>query len=593
MSAAMSGWRAATTVQLGLCVALAAGCEQPRRPIAQATPATATPLKFEIALPTGAAPDPIDGRLLLLVSAAPSGEPRFQVNDSPESAQVFGVDVEGWTPGSTRTVDGTVFGYPVASLGSLPAGEYRVQALLNRYQTYRRADGHTVKLPPDMGEGQRWSSKPGNLYSTPITRRVNPATDDVIELTLEREIPPIEPPEDTPWVKHVRIKSKLLSDFWGTDTYLGAHVLLPAGYDAHPDARYPLAVFHGHFEPDFAGWRTEPPDYKARCVYNARYDVDCYNHVRESAAYDLFQEWTSRAFPRMLVIQIQHANPYYDSSYAVNSANLGPYGDAIEHELIPYIEQRFRGIGQGWARFLYGGSTGGWQAMAAQVFYPDNYNGAFVACPDPVDFRAYTVVNLYEDANAYWVDGPFRRTPRPGRRDRLGHVTVTLEQINHRELALGSRGRSGDQWDIWQAAFSPAGNDGYPKPIWDKLTGEIDREVANHWKEKYDLTWILKRDWKTLGPKLRGKLHIYVGDMDNYYLNNAVYLADEFLKSTTAPPYEGVVDYGNRAEHCWNGDHERSNAYSQLRYVQMYVPRILERIEKTAPRGADLSSWKY
>ncbi len=438
----MNKLRATTTLQLALCVVLVAGCERPGDPGAPTPPVAAatTSLKFEIKLPQGSASEALQGRLLVLVSAARGGEPRFQVSDGPESAQVFGVDVEGWAPGSTRTVDGTVFGYPVASLGSLPAGEYRVQALLNRYQTYRRADGHTVKLPPDMGEGQQWSSKPGNLYSTPIARRVNPATDDVIELTLEQEIPPIEPPEDTPWVKHVRIKSKLLSDFWGTDTYLGAHVLLPAGYDAHPDARYPLAVFHGHFEHDFEGWRTEPPDYKARCVYNARYDVDCYNHVRESAAYELFQEWTSRAFPRMLVIQIQHANPYYDSSYAVNSANLGPYGDAIEHELIPYIEQRFRGIGQGWARFLYGGSTGGWQAMAAQVFYPDNYNGAFVACPDPIDFRAYTVVNLYEDTNAYWVDGPFRRTPRPGRRDRLGHVSVTLEQINHRELALGSQG---------------------------------------------------------------------------------------------------------------------------------------------------------
>jgi hypothetical protein len=578
-----------------LCVlVLAAGCGRsigPDRRVSQVAEAE-TSLRFEITLPN-VAHGPLQGRLLVLVSASPEGQPRFLVNDGSQSAQVFGADVDNWVPDSKRTVDGTAFGYPVSGLAGLPAGTYRVQALLNRYRTYTRADGHTVSLPPDMGEGQQWARKPGNLYSEPIERRVDPATDDVIKLTLDREIPPLDPPKDTEWVKHVRIKSTLLSTFWGTDVYLGAHVLLPAGYAEHPDARYPLAVFHGHFTRDFDGWRTDPPDNKAPCVYNPRYGVDCYNWVREAAAYALYKDWTSPDFPRMLVVQIQHANPYYDASYAVNSANLGPYGDAISRELIPYIEKQFRGIGEGWARFLYGGSTGGWEAMAAQVFYPDEYNGAFVGCPDPIDFRAYTVVNLYEDSNAYWIEGPFRRTPRPGRRNYLGHVSATLEQLNHLELALASRGRSGGQWDIWQAVYSPVGEGGYPKPIWDKRTGEIDRQVANYWKEHYDLSWILRRDWATLGPKLRGKLHIYVGDMDNYYLNNAVYLAEQFLKSATSPPYDGVVDYGERAEHCWNGDHQRGIADSQLRYVQMYVPRILERIQQSAPPGADLASWRY
>jgi len=577
-----------------LCTVFGAGCGRAVGadvPVSQVTGAE-TSLKFEVTLPERTSDQKLQGRLLVVVSAAPSGEPRFQVNDGPRSAQVFGVDVKDWTPGSKHVVDGMVFGYPVPRLGGLPPGTYRVQALLNRYQTYTRADGHTVSLPPDMGEGQQWATKPGNLYSKPIESRVDPATADVIQLTLDQEIAPLDPPKDTPWVKHVRMKSALLSKFWGTDVYLGAHVLLPAGYAEHPEARYPLAVFHGHFTRDFDGWRSEPPDDEAPCVYNARYDVDCYNRVRQAAAYALYQDWTGPAFPRMLVVQIQHANPYYDSSYAVNSANVGPYGDAINHELIPYIEKQFRGIGQGWARFLYGGSTGGWEAMATQVFYPDEYNGAFVACPDPIDFRAYTVVNLYEDTNAYWVEGPFRRTPRAGTRDSRGHVNVTLEQINQLELALASRGRSGGQWDIWQAVYSPVGDDGYPRPIWDKRTGQIDRKVADYWKDNYDLSWILRRDWATLGPKLRGKLHIYVGDMDNYFLNNAVYLTEQFLKSTTTPPYDGVVDYGDRAEHCWNGDHERGIAYSQLRYVQMYMPQILERVEKSAPAGADLS-WRY
>jgi hypothetical protein len=553
---------------------------------------------FRVAYPEAWAPDrspgtPLDGRLLVLLSdelGDDAPEPRFAVSDGPGTQYVFGVDVEGWEPGRAVAVGPDAFGYPHRSTADLPAGEYRAQALLNVYETFTRSDGHTVKLPPDRGEGQQWNRKPGNPYSTPVRVRVEEGGE--VELALDRVIPPIEPPADTEWVKHVRIRSELLSDFWGTDVYLGAHVLLPDGFDEHPGARYPLAVFHGHFPYDFGGWRTTPPDTTEPCAYSVRFDMECYNRVQDSAAYALYQEWTSPDFPRMLVMEIQHPNPYYDDSYAVNSENLGPYGDAITYELIPYVEERFRGIGQGWARFLYGGSTGGWEAMAAQVFYPDDYNGAWVACPDPIDFRAYTLVNLYEDENAYVLDGDPNGTRIPGRRDWLGFVSANLEEMNHRELALGTKSRSGQQWDIWEAVYSPVGEDGYPRRIWDKVTGEIDREVAEHWRESYDLVHILRRDWATLGPRLEGKLHIYVGDMDNYYLNNAVYLAEDFLESTTDPYYDGEVAYGDRAEHCWNGDPTRPNALSRLRYVQMHAWKILERIEESAPAGADMS-WRY
>jgi hypothetical protein len=183
---------------------------------------------------------------------------------------------------------------------------------------------------------------------------------------------------------------------------------------------------------------------------------------------------------------------------------------------------------------------------------------------------------------------------RPAHRDYLGHLSATLEQVNRLELVLGTKSRSGQQWDIWEAVYSPAGPDGYPKRIWDKRTGVIDPEVAAYWRENYDLSYILRRDWNHgLGPKLQGKLFIYVGDMDNYYLNNAVYLTEEFLKGTKDPHYDGEVDYGDRAEHCWNGDHTRPNALSRLRYHQMFIPRIVERIQKSAPSGADLTSWRY
>jgi hypothetical protein len=329
-------------------------------------------------------------------------------------------------------------------------------------------------------------------------------------------------------------------------------------------------------------------------VYSERFHLEAYNRTEQEWDYQLYKDWTAPGFPRVIAIEIQHANPYYDDSYAVNSENLGPYGDAITYELIPYLEKKYRAIGAGWARFMYGGSTGGWEAMAAQVFYPDEYNGAWIACPDPIDFRAYTVIDLYKDKNAYFVEGPFMRTPRPAARDYLGHVKLTLEASNRMELVLGTHSRSGGQWDIWEAVYSPVGADGYPKRIWDKRTGVVDPAVAAYWRDHFDLVHILERDWASgLGRKLEGKLHIYVGDMDTYYLNDAVYLAEDFLKATTDPPYGGEVDYGDRAEHCWNGDHTRPNAISRLRYQQMFIPKIVERIEKSAPAGADLTSWRY
>ncbi len=555
--------------------------------------APATDLQFVISFSQELAAEAQDGRLILVISKRETGEPRFQVSGGHGGQQVFGIDVEGWAPGDGAVVGDTVFGFPLAGLGLVPAGEYTVQALLNRYETFIRSDGHTVSLPPDRGEGQQWNRKPGNFYSTPQRVWLDPAAGGRVEMVLDQVIPEIVPPQDTEWVKHVRIRSELLSDFWGTDVYLGAHVLLPFGLDDHPEARYPLAIFHGHFPADFGGWRTEPPDPDLECVYSARFDWECYNRTQQELAHQLYLDWISPGFPRMLVVQIQHPTPYYDASYAVNSQNNGPYGDAITYELIPHIEERFRGIGEGWARFTYGGSTGGWEALAAQVFYPDEYNGAYGACPDPIDFRAYQLVNIYEDENAYLVDRDWGTLYRPARRNWLGHVSYTVQQENHMELVLGSRGRSGAQWDIWQAVHSPVGEDGYPRPIWDKMTGAVDHEVAEFWRENYDLRHVLERDWAELGPRLEGKIHIYVGTMDNYYLNNAVYLMEEFLESTVDPYYGGEIDYGDRFEHCWNGDHDVPNAISRLRYVQMFGTRWAADVHRRAPAGADLVSWRY
>jgi hypothetical protein len=218
------------------------------------------PLRVEVVVPGPAGSQPLDGRMLLMLSTDASGEPRFQINDGVKTQQVFGVDVEGLLPGKAAVFDAAVLGYPVASLEQVPPGTYTVQALLHRYETFRRADGHTVKLPMDRGEGQQWNRAPGNLFSTPRKLAIDPKRGGTVRLDLDQVIGPIADPPDTKYVKHVRIQSDLLTKFWGRPMFLGAHVLLPEGWDTHPQARYPLVINHGHFPHDFDGFRETPPD---------------------------------------------------------------------------------------------------------------------------------------------------------------------------------------------------------------------------------------------------------------------------------------------------------------------------------------------
>jgi hypothetical protein len=567
---------------------LAAAATAQARP---APPATG----FAVSFPATRSDQPIDGRVILLLSPSPDGEPRRLVSgDEPmKSPYIFGLNVQALAPGEAAIMDDEAYGWPIRHLAALPAGDYTVQAVLNRYELFHPANGPAIALPPDRGEGQDWSKKPGNLYSKPVRIHIDPAHPHQLGLVLDQQIPPISPPKDTAFVKHISIRSALLSKFWGRPVTLGAHVLLPWGFAAHPNAHFPLMVFHGHFPDDISEFRTTPPDPNLKPDYSERFHLAGYNRIVQAEEYADYQKWISARFPRFLVVEIQHANPFYDDSYAVNSANLGPYGDAINQELIPYIEKKFRGLAQGWARFTYGGSTGGWEAMATQVFYPKMYNGAFIACPDPIDFRAYTTVNLYADTNAYAMQGNALAVERPAIRDYLGQVFATQRNANHMELALGDQSRSGGQYDIWQAVFGPKAKDGYPAPIWQKDTGDIDPRIAAYWREHYDLVHIIQRDWPKLGPDLAGKLHIYVGSADTYYLNDAVYLAQTVLEGLKNPAYGGEIKYGDRAEHCWNGDPTLPNAYSRLHYNWYYVPKILARIAKTAPPGADVTSWRY
>jgi Putative esterase len=560
--------------------------------------------RFEITVPSTA---PLHGHLVLVITKATdskesdfASEPRFQLEESYESAQGFGVDVDNLTPGHPIVVDDKTIGYPLEGLRAMLAGEYMVQAVFNIYEEFHLADGRKLWLPPDKGEGQHWNQKPGNPYNAPVRLHLDPASDTSIKLTLDKVIPPIEGTDRDPaqialrspaakWLKFVRFKSEKLSRFWGRDMSLGAWVLLPDGFDEHPSAHYPVVVYQDHYHAEFGAplrFLTTPP------VVDG--DVKGHANIRNLYSYKFYQDWISGVLPRVILIYVQNANPYYDDSYAVDSANVGPYGSAINDELLPYLEKAYRGIGQGWARATYGGSTGGWEALATQVFYPDRYNGTYVACPDPVDFHAYQNIDLYNDANAFVRQGPFGEVPIAADRKPDGSILANAGPEYRYEYVLGTHGRSTEQWDIWQAVFSPVGTDGYPAQIIDPLTGAIDRRVLAYWHDHYDLTAILTRDWATLGPKLEGKLHLAVGDGDTYFLNNAVHLLQHSLEATRNPHSDAAFQYGPGEPHCYSGGpSEYSAEENRNAWPQRVLPAMTDHMLKTAPAGADTKSWRY
>ncbi len=504
-----------------------------------------TALRFELSFPASVRQTATDGRVFVMIATKKDPEPRLRLNDYLTATPFFGANVDGLRPDQVATITDEADGYPPEHLHDLPPGDYYVQGMLNIYTTFHRADGHIVKMHMDQWEGQHFYISPGNLYSEPIKVHLDPAAGDVVKLTLDHVIPPIKVAPDTDYLKRIKFQSPLLSKFWGEPIYIGAKILLPKDYDKNKGVYYPVNYEQGHFSLNppggFAVSSLLPPDASEQMKERAR------QRGQFSDA------WLSDNFPRMLFVTFQHPTPYYDDSYAVDSPNVGPYGQAITQELIPYIESHFRAIRKPYARILSGGSTGGWEALALQFFYPDYFGSTYAYCPDPVDFHFFQIVNIYDWPNAWSRKEGFRETPLPGDRDINGLVLSTMKQQLNYERALGDHGRSGEQWDIWEAVYGPLGDDGYFKPLFNPRTGDIDKEVAAYWRDHMDLTQYLKTHWSTDGSKLAGKIHIWVGDMDTYYLNDAVHLMDDFLNATTNPPYGGSIVYGPRKPHCWAG----------------------------------------
>jgi hypothetical protein len=501
----------------------------------------AATLRFEVSFPASIHSAPITGRVFVALAKKANPQPIDQAGSWNGQTPFFGVDVDQLAPGSPVVVDNSVLGYPANSLEDVPPGDYYVQALVNVYTQFHRSDGHVIWAHMDQWEGQRFNRSPGNLYSEVRRIHLDPAAGYDVKLELAKVIGPVEVPPDTAWVKRVKIQSQLLTKFWGHPMYLGATVLLPKGYDSHPAERYPVIYIQGHFGLAAPFGFSEKPSESGR----------------EKAGYDFYREWNSDNFPSMIAVTFQHPTPYFDDSYAVNSANNGPYGDALLQELIPYLEEHYRIIREPRARLLTGGSTGGWESLALEVHHPDFFGGTWTFYPDPVDFRRDQLVNIYEDDNAFRVPNVDYLVPeRPMMRTVEGQVVQTMRQMSQLEEVLGSHGRSAQQFEAWDAVYGPVDEDGYPRPLWDKRTGKIDHEVARYMRDHgYDLTYYMKTNWKKLGPQLKGKLHFYCGEMDNYYLNVAVYMLEDFLKTTDAG---ATFEYGRPMKgHGW---HPMSNA---------------------------------
>lgn len=515
-------------------------------------------LQFEITLTENAVSElenlgfetPLDGRVFIIISNDGSEAPRNNVGIAGEP--FWAKDVENFDIGESTTIvdnDVQVASWPLDKFSDFEKKGYYIQAFMNIYTTFHRSDGHTIKMHLNSGAGQSVFEAPGNLYSEVKNVHIDPNKKGSIKLELSDIIQPNSPLEegevlqqgnfeDTEYVKYPKFKSEILSEFWGQDMYIGANILLPKNYDKNPNVNYPVIYNFGHWP------GGDPP-------FGFEEGNDFYNF------------WMSEDAPRMIIVTIRDANPYYDTSYSVNSENVGPYGDAIRKELIPYIDENYRTISEPWSRAVAGGSTGGWEAMATKVMHPDFFGGTWSWCPDGIDFHKYQIVNIYEDENAYTMAAGWGETnkakgewgvsiERPDVVSSDGNISFTMRQENLWENAVGPNNRSGGQWSIWEAVYSPVGSNGYPQNIWNPVTGEINKSVAEAWKE-YDLVNTLKENWVDLGPKINGELYISTGTMDTFYLDKSVILLQEFLEEAKEPKPDITIEYGLYEPHCWIG----------------------------------------
>jgi len=521
-------------------------------------------VRFEIRVPASVRKEPLTGRVYVIITSDSTRDPRTQV--ARVGTPLFGHDVEHLAPGAPAVVSGMDLGTPVFDMADIPPGDYWVEPFVNVYSEFKRADGHVLWMHDDQWEGQNWARSPGNIYGTARKIHLDPKSKTVIKLVADHVIPPIVVPADNEYVQRFKFQSPTLTKFWGRPIYLGATVLLPRDYKTSTIS-YPVNYQQGHFS------------------LAAPYGFEAAPGSRGATSPSFHDEWLSDKFPRMLVVTFQHPTPYFDDSYAVNSVNSGPYGDAIMNELIPEVEKRYRVIKQPWARWLSGGSTGGWESLALQIYHPDFFGGTWSSCPDPVTFSDVEGVNMYKDENAFYKQySQWQLTPTVNSREVNGAIRQTAQQRYWMELVNGTHGRSGTgQQDVWQSTWGPIGADGYFKPAVDSRTGKIDHSVTDSWRENYDLMYYLQRNWSTVGPKLVGKIHVYVGNMDSFFLDRATRELQAWMKTTQNPHYEGYFVYGDQKPHCWSGPGTSADRLKEM----------AEQGLREMPAGTTTPWWNY
>jgi hypothetical protein len=535
--------------------------------------------RFEVSFPASLHQQPVTGRLFIMIANKNTPEVRLQRYwfDAP---QFLGVSVVQWKPGEVVTVDAGSLGYPFRSLVEVPPGDYYVQASLNVQQEYRRADGHTV-WAADQWDGHRFNASPANLYSAVRKMHLDASQNYHEQLSLTDIVGPASAPADTPWVKYVKIRSDLLSRFWGRPIYLGAAVLLPRDYELNPKVRYPVIYqqqAHFNYRAPFDFVTEDLPEGRAQ------YERECRGACE--TGFEFYRAWIGDGFPRMIAVVLQHPTPYADFSDAINSENNGPYGDAIVRELIPYVEQHFRAIGKPYARVLVGKSLGGRDALAQELHYPGFYGGAWIFYPWGISFKHFSTLNIYERDNAFEITSPesavwkgFWSQPewfpleRPFVRTADGQPLASLRQLNQVDAVLDPK--TGGEFGAENANFGPVADDGYPKPLWNRLTGQIDHEVADVWRQN-DLTNYAEKNWPRIGPQLVGKLHFYVGDADEYYRYRGV-RAFEAVLQNAKPDARASFEYAPLSGHGWQPMSNAALVAAMAKQIAANTPREAHR----------------
>lgn len=459
-------------------------------------PAKRGGVKFEVKIAADqVGKNPQSGRVLVAVGP-PNGQPSF-TNYHPPVWAVLGADADNFTADKTIVLDTNSDIFPADAFEKLAPGEYSVQAVF--------ATNRDINIP----------FAPGNRASKVTRVKLDPVAGTTVSITLDTTRP-APTPKETATHKFLSIPSKLLSDFHGRPMVYRVGVVLPPDFDKEPDKKYALLVDVGGFGSRYTGAARLRPD------------------------------------PRFVQIMPDGAGPYGDP-YQVDSANNGPYGKALTEEVIPHIEKTFRCLGTPKSRFTTGGSTGGWVSLALQIFYPDFFNGCWSQCPDSVTFERFELIDIYNESNAYVNRFGF---DRPGTRTIDGDTISTVRWECQLERVLGRGGNwhlGGRDWASWNAVYGPRGKDGLPVPLWDGKTGAIDKTVLEHWK-KYDLKMVLEKNWAELGPKLAGgKVNVWVGDADDYFLNVAVRRFKDATDRLKNPAFDGTVMIEARKGHTSGG----------------------------------------